>query len=269
MVLLLTANVVYLGYELDRQASMELGRSDSLPVIPLGVTQLKFLDELGTLPPPRTGGLQKTEDERSTSYAALPQEEDDRTLSGNDDGLLDDAGFRVEDLPPLLEADESRPPSCFTFGPVAEAEQASGLANWFLAQGAQARSRHTDEQGRQLFWVYLSPQESRDEAMETIRDIRKKGISDFRLIVRGDMQNAISMGVFSSQASVNKRLGELKKQGYKPVVVPYSDGKRLYWVDTRLPGRESVLDRVFSDYPSRFNSIPASCEEIAIVLDSS
>ena len=83
--------------------------------------------------------------------------------------------------------------------------------------------------------------------METIKSIREKGIRDYRLISQGNLQNAISMGLFSSQASVNKRLRELEKKGYKPIVVPYSDGKRAYWVDAQLPQDDAVLGKVFND----------------------
>ena len=159
--------------------------------------------------------------------------------------------------------------ACFSFGPIADEIQATGLHDWFSSHGGLAQLRHTDEQGRQLFWVYLSPEESRQEAMTTIRSFQDKGIRDFRLIVKGNLRNAISMGLFSSQAAVNKRLGELKKKGYKPIVVPYSDGKRVYWIDAKLPEDEAVLGKVFNDYPSRFSSIPVNCAEIAIGSDYS
>jgi hypothetical protein len=88
--------------------------------------------------------------------------------------------------------------SCFSFGPVADESQAT--------------MRHKDEQSRQLFWVDLAPQDSRQEAIVTIKTIRAKGVEDVRLISGGNLQNAISMGLFSSQAAVNKRLSELEKK---------------------------------------------------------
>lgn len=72
--------------------------------------------------------------------------------------------------------------------------------------------RHKDEQSRQLFWVDLAPQDSRQEAIVTIKTIRAKGVEDVRLISGGNLQNAISMGLFSSQTAVNKRLSELEKK---------------------------------------------------------
>ncbi len=269
-ILLLTSNLVYFGYELDRQTAFDLNGQKSLPVMPLGATELKFLDELETLPPPRNiqlaNPLQDLLDPETSADSTLSEIEDEL----GSDALLEQTVEQqdIDETRKILEFDEASS-SCFSFGPVAEQQQANGLRDWFSIQGARAGVRHTDEQGRQLFWVYLSPQDSREDAMNTIRSIREKGISDFRLISKGDMQNAISMGVFSSQASVNRRLSELKQQGYKPVVVPYSDGKRVYWVDTQLPDDEILQQKVFNDYPSRFSSVPVNCQEIAIARNSS
>lgn len=284
-ILLLLSNFGYLGFELDRQTALDFSGTKKLPTIPLGAIQLSFLSELETLPPPRNIELENPLENLAETVQTAEIIEDDsgpgdqtEELSGAEtetgeqaDSELMSMGpdFQVEERIPQFEVEDSRPQSCFSFGPVAEQEQADNLGEWFIAHGGRAQLRHTDEQGRNLFWVYLSPQESRQDAMDTIRNFREQGIRDFRLIVKGDLQNAISMGVFSSQASVNKRLGELKKQGYKPVVVPYSDGKRVYWVDARLPADEMLMEKVFNDYPSRFNSVPVNCMEIAIALDSS
>ena len=105
--------------------------------------------------------------------------------------------------------------------------------------------------------------------MNVIEVFRDRGIRDFRLISKGDLENAISMGLFSSQASVNRRLQELQKEGFKPVVVPYSDGKRAYWVDAELGGDSELVEQVFNDYPSKFSSVPVNCGEIAFESDYS
>jgi len=139
-----------------------------------------------------------------------------------------------------------------------------GLSDWFKSRRASADLRHEDETGRQLFWIYLAPQDNRTEAMDTIQNLKDQGISDYRLIDRGNLENAISMGLFSSQASVNERLRELERRGYKPIVVPYYDNKRIYWVDVRLRQTGVPLEQVFAGFPSRYNYIPVDCDKIAV-----
>ena len=102
--------------------------------------------------------------------------------------------------------------------------------------------------------------------MDTIQELKDRGINDYRLISHGNLENAISLGLFSSQASVNGRLRELEQKGYKPVVVPYYDNKRLFWVDVRLRESNVPLDSVFTGFPSRYNYVPVSCDKIAMDL---
>jgi hypothetical protein len=255
-ILLLLTNAVYFGWELDRQTKMDVTNKSALPTLPKQAQRLQFLSELDSYP-----SLRELIDESQTS---VKEDYIDDDFFPSDDSLSNEL---VDLLPDIGITDEQSIlglGTCFSFGPIADELQANGLNDWFATNGGQAKIRHTDERGRQLFWVYLSPQESRQDAMETIKSFKKEGIRDFRLIVKGNMQNAISMGLFSSQAAVNSRLSELKKKGYKPVVVPYADGKRVFWIDAKLSTDEAILDRVFNDFPSRFSSVPVKCTEIAI-----
>lgn len=269
-ILLLLMNVLYFGWELDRQTRMEVSNRSSLPKMPGQAKRLQFLEELETPPP-----LRNTEIDSPLETISEPTDLLSTTTTLNEyeavaeDDIASDLDLLSGDSGLSANKEAKGSGACFSFGPIADENQATGLHNWFASHGGTAQTRHTDEQGRQLFWVYLSPQESRQDAMATIRSFQDKGVRDFRLIVKGNLQNAISMGLFSSQATVNKRLSELNKKGYKPVVVPYSDGKRVYWVDAKLPDDGAVLGKVFSDYPSRFSSILVNCAEIAIALDYS
>ena len=102
--------------------------------------------------------------------------------------------------------------------------------------------------------------------MDTIRELKNKGVTDYRLISRGNLQNAISLGLFTNQASVNNRLRELEQKGYKPVVVPYYDGKRIYWVDVQFDAETKFLVQVYKGYPSRYKSVPVNCSKIALQM---
>jgi hypothetical protein len=222
-ILLLLINALYFGWELDRQTKMDVTNKSLLPVLPKQAERLQFLTELDTFPPLREIVV---DNEVETATTANELRGNDPSLENNMPTELVD---QLPDIGVTAQQNSLGLGACFSFGPIADEVQANGLHDWFVSFGGQAQLRHKDEQGRQLFWVYLSPQESRQEAMKTIKSFRNKGIRDFRLIVKGNMQHAISMGLFSSQAAVNNRLRELQKQGYKPVVVPYSDGKRAYW----------------------------------------
>ena len=260
LITLLLSNVLYLGWELDRETTMLVQGVTALN-IPNTAKRLSVLDELPVLPElrrPREIQIQEEENELLAD------------LSGTTEQIVSVQGL-VDELPDMeisgLEG-SVRPVSCFSFGPIPEELQANGLSDWFTSRNAIANIRYEEEQARQLFWIYLAPQQSRQTALAVLDELKGKGISDYRLISHGNLRNAISLGLFSSQAAVNNRLGELQQKGYKPVVVPYDNIRRIYWVDVQLRVNQALLEQVFKGHPARYSSIPVNCSEIAITTAS-
>jgi len=155
---------------------------------------------------------------------------------------------------------------CVSFGPFTEKGQADELSNWLQEKKIQTKQRGEGGKQVQYFWIYLSAGESENEALAAIEDLKGKGVKDYKLINKGNLQNAISLGLFSTQSAVNNRLNELKSVGYKPIIVPYHKNQSIIWIDARVDtkgtDRENILSEFIDGYPSRFNSIPVRCEEI-------
>jgi len=247
-IFLLLANLLYLGWEMDRQQRLDIANR-IVSSIPHGVSKLQLISEVS----PQTIFERQEltpEPERVSELATiLPESEKDLVLQMPEFlSSLDDGGIRQT--------------YCFTFGPVPEENLAAGLQDWLATRDITSRQRFTDEKGRQLFWVYLAPVASQAGAMETIKDLRGKGTSDYRLITGGNLANAISLGVYSSQSSVNDRLSELQEKGYAPVVVPYATGKRIFWVDVWYSKNPDQIGQLLSGFPSRYNYVPVDCSKI-------
>lgn len=245
VLLLLVANIVYFGWELDRQSRSDVTNARSSLAVARGVKKLVLLDELGSPPAPRTEAEPPPED-----VPAASRESEELVTQMPDISVPDVAAEAVEY-------------SCFTFGPLPEEKHAVWLSDWFHARRGWAQSRTTQDPDRRLFWVYLA-QKSRSGADVVMADLQKKGIHDYRLINRGDLENSISLGLFSTQATVNERLKELKGKGYNPVVVPYSNLQQIYWLDVKIPASGSTVDEMFHGFPSRYHSVPVRCDQIAI-----
>lgn len=253
-ILFLVSNVVYFGWELDRQSKLDRQNISPAASSSSGAQSLKLISESETRPRiyqsrqeqgPESNGISEVE-----SVFAFP-----------DNNL-------VTDLPAIttlnLDTDSSRQ-FCYTFGPIEEELLAVGVGDWFKSRRATTHIRYSDEQGKQLFWIYLAPRDSGGEAIDIIRDLKDNGIEDYRIISKGKLQNAISLGLYSGQSQVNSRIGELKEKGYKPIVVPYINGKRVYWVDVQLSVDPGSLDTVFQGYPARYNYVPVDCDRIAML----
>ena len=253
-ILFLLLNVVYFGWELDRQSGIE--RQDAAATVRSigGAQQLKLVSESAT--PPQT-----IQPETAQATAGGGPGNIDSLFVNPDNQLL-------TQLPDIGTANLDTGASkkyCYTFGPVEEEMLATGIGDWFKSRRAKTYIHYTDEEGSQLFWIYLTPEESGRDTMDIMQDLQKKGIEGYRLISKGKLLDAISLGLYKGQVAVNERIAKLKEQGYKPVVVPYANGKRVYWVDVQLSVDPGALAAIFKGYPSRYNYVPVDCNRISML----
>lgn len=253
--LLLIANIGYFGWTLDKRTRETVEIRASALSVPGDASRLQLISELEQ-PPVRRMDVA----ESLTAESAAGTEADEPQLVAT---LPDISTTLPESLivPMRLATD-----ACFSFGPFAERDRAQRLLNWLQARDTQARLRresvpdHSAAAKQQLSWIYLAPQ---DDAAATLRELRESGVRDASLIENGDLRNAISLGLFSSQAAVNRRLRELQDKGYQPVVIPYSESDAISWVDTRMASSDTI-DELIRTFPSGLNYLPVQCDKIAL-----
>ncbi len=283
-IIFLLLNVCYFGWELDRQTRIEVSNSVRPFTVPANVQKLFLLEELENLPGSTPAILSSAADENASGNENEIKGEvegkvefpDERDLPiQNIVSMMDQGDVMIEkkiieellsNLPEFTENHIQEPEKgkmlCISFGPFAESLQAGELSDWLRKNEIQTKHRTESDGKDQLFWIYLSPSESKDEAIAAIEELRGKGIHDYKLIDKGNLQNAISLGLFSNQAAANRRLNELKNIGYLPIMVPYHKTQSVIWVDAKLDKRGNILSDFFSGYPSRFNSIPVKCKKL-------
>ena len=282
-IVFLLANVCYFGWELDRQTRIEVNNSVRPFNVPVDVQRLELLGELIES---STSILKSDEDmdeigkEGEHGFSNVEDSPLQNIASMMDQGNVMIGKKVLDELAPsLLDFSTNNNQSfddekilCVSFGPFAEKGQADELSNWLQENEIQTKQRGEGGKQDQYFWIYLSASESEDEAMTAIEDLKGKGVKDFKLINKGSLQNAISLGLFSTQSAVNKRLNELKNIGYQPIIVPYHQNQSIIWVDARVDtkgaGQENILSEFINGYPARFNSIPVQCEEIFATLET-
>ncbi len=276
-IIILLANVIYLGWEIDRDAQLNRVNVSSAIRVPAGTQRLVLLNELEKLPERRSHikldndlSVENFNSEPVLPIALNPNTERmmdallTETLISKLDNEIEEYGSQEENSfsEPLVSAPVKT--VCYTYGPIPNLEESELLSTWLDERDILYKQRQTDEQGKQLFWVYLAPQESRAQAEAALKDLKQKGVKDMRLVREGDLSNAISLGLFSSQAAVNRRLNEIKAKGYQSVVVPYSGGKKVHWFDVSIVQNSSYVNDLFTGFPARFNALPVDCNEIAM-----
>ena len=141
--------------------------------------------------------------------------------------------------PPLVATPATMPaalvPSgvCVRIGPFAQDADALRVSRWLRPRSSRLQIRHDGSGGRPLFGIYLEPR-SASEREQNLRDLARQGVHDVLPVRREGMSHAISLGVFSSQENVNRRLAEIEKQGYRPIVVPRRDVGGQRFIEAEL-----------------------------------
>ena len=273
-ILLLLSNVIYLGWEMDRDAQLSRSSIAAAVKIPVGTSRLSLLAELDELPEQRV--IIKLDEDISgqtfISEPILPIAQNPNTQNIKEALLTEPLATALDEVTSSLPDEMNQNTQqnrvdervCYTYGPIPDENESRLFSNWLDERAIQHKQRQTNEQGKQLFWVYLAPQDSRAQAVAALNDLKNKGVRDIRLISGGDLLNAISLGVFSSQAAVNRRLNELQTKGYTAVAVPYSGAKNLYWFDVAVVQNSDYVYELFTGLPARFKARPVNCNEIAM-----
>jgi hypothetical protein len=163
------------------------------------------------------------------------------------------AARRVEDARKTAQSLVGAP--CVEFSGIApnDAQRAREAFNT-LQLGTRLSERRIDEITR--YWVYIPPTNDRRAAEARMAELRRQGVAD--LSIRAD--NAISLGVFSSEEAARRFLTTITARGVRGAEQgPFTrDLRELVMLirepDTELVARLAVLQR---EYPAaKLRAVP-------------
>ena len=216
-VLLLVANLGLAGWTMNQN----LSRPSPLPrLVDQGpsVPSLTLLRELAEPPRPRgeSTARESANGVNDTTRAPAGDHEVDETVS-------------ILNPNPMLPSANV----CVAAGPLTDAAQKARLRDWLAARSVKIVDETRAVRTRQLYGVFLEVLDTAD-AQRQVDDLEQRGVADLRVIRRGGMKDTISLGLFATQEAVNERLGEMQRQGYRPVVVPQYETRREFWLRAEL-----------------------------------
>ena len=140
---------------------------------------------------------------------------------------------------------------CFSVGPLASPEEVETIGVWLRSRGGVVTLRQGERREIAMFWVYLSPFETREQAVQQVTTMRENDIDDIYVIPGGDMANAVSLGLYSQRTSLERRLKELRGKGYEPSIVPRYTTKKASWFDVKFPDSfEFPSERFGESFPA-------------------
>lgn len=279
--ILLIANVGFFAWTYHLRLE-RTGATRPMPPLPADVPSLALLGELEQMPPKRAAAVGEAPvAEGRTGGAAegiAPAAGDPRTA--NDARVATTAGPVLPapytlppegppppPLPAPLDFTPPRAPSdvCLTIGPFAAPAEYAALEAWLAPRSTTLVPLVRPAGERRLFWVYLAPQ-SAEQAQADLAELERRGVQDFQLVRRAGLENAISLGVFSSQDAVNRRLAEITEQGYQPVVVPRIESTPLHFLGVRLAETGDAPLTLPGDLLGAASAAEVDCGELAAVL---
>lgn len=103
------------------------------------------------------------------------------------------------------------PPICVAFSGLDD-PQATALSR-LMGEHATLQTRRSQTDPASNWWVHIPPYETRQAAEARVRELRTAGIADL-FIVRdqGPNLNAISLGIFRTEASATQHLSDLRNR---------------------------------------------------------
>ena len=254
IVILVLANAAFFGWQLNRDHHRDLGTEPAPQVSSAAmVNRLLLVSEV------ESGVLR----ERRKLPGPAPQ----ASATPQAEGAAE-SGPAVS-LDELLAMPAQGDRECYTLGPLNNEDDISALSAWFRAQGSQATLRKDERREVVSTWVFIPPLESREAADAHVREMQAANIDDIYVIPRGDMANAISLGLYSQEETLQRRITQLEERGFKPSVLPRYRTATASWFDVTASAEQpmtvGVLDQIFPDLIIR----QVACADTPIAGDPS
>ncbi|WP_456379840.1 hypothetical protein [Thiolapillus sp.] len=140
-----------------------------------------------------------------------------------------------------LVAPESEPESepepaaatvyCGELGPIRSRNMAKGYEQ-ALSRSEVARVQVEARPGQEItgYWAMIPalPDVASAEAM--LKKLQAAGLEDLWLIRNGELENAISLGLYTEERYAKRHADNVREMGFEPVVTPKKKKARMYWV---------------------------------------
>lgn len=149
---------------------------------------------------------------------------------------VDETGQLNADILSPGQSEEGTPAKiCLSVGPLASLEDVDRIGGWLTSRGGVSTLREGERREVSRFWVYFPPFQNRDAAITRVQQLQEAQIDDIYVIYRGDMANAVSLGLYSRRESLERRLSELRSKGYEPSIERRYETKKSSWFDVSFP----------------------------------
>lgn len=149
--------------------------------------------------------------------------------------VLPKVGTTIGTLP------EDDMPMCWMVGPFDEADQGKAFAARMAALDIMSSVVTKEVEGPPDYWVHIPSRATRDAALALLRELKARKIDSF-LISKGELENGISLGLFSREHRAQAVYDQRKAQGYAVEVQVVPRQKTQIWLVSDQGGAGKMSD---------------------------
>ncbi|MGH8470490.1 MAG: hypothetical protein ACREVY_16435 [Gammaproteobacteria bacterium] len=266
---LLTANILYFSWEYNALLRDDLKRATHDQPIPQQVESLKLLRELDLPQTPRartgpavdedpehredTGRAANIGQASSTSEPTVPV----TALTEQQKAKSDSTSKTARFADPALGQPHD---FCFTVGPFVDERAASEAASWLARFNARNWARQEEKITARRYWIFIEPTGPESAARAILEELKTKGVEDYMLFRDTASKRVISLGLYSTEGSLEIRRSALREKGFDPDVRPRHKVVKQHWVDSMASENPSIRQQLKEKFGAQWSA--RDCAEL-------
>jgi hypothetical protein len=169
--------------------------------------------------------------------------------------------------PPEPSKTEAVQTACYVLGPVKSADALNALLNQYRPQLAAVELSATEKRKNDSHLVYYPAAASQEQALANAEMLRNNyGIKDLLLFRSGELQGAISLGVFSNEQRAKLAQNQFEKKGLHTEIRPRYPAEAHYsvrarWSEAQAAAAKSLSDALQKTYPPMGRTVSACADK--------
>ena len=149
---------------------------------------------------------------------------------------------------------------CYTIGPFKERTQALEVSRRYSNNQIKTELKSSLEKEYLGVMVYLTGNNSRQDAINTAEKLAAKGIRDYLIINEPGKTNALSLGVFGLKKNADRHVARLKKLKYPAKTELRYRERTIYWVYNEQSNDSELITLLDADDADKgIGQIPQQC----------
>jgi hypothetical protein len=174
-----------------------------------------------------------------------------------------------EEKPSINQSHEDslapEPAVCLMIGPFKEDVTGKQVVTRLAALDIHPTMEELSTPGKPNYWVHIPPQPSRKVAIKLLRELQSKNIDSF-LITKGELENGISLGIFTKLGSAEQVSSKRSGQGYDAEIFTMANSRTELWAvfdDQQTSKFSDALWEIISEGNSGLQRRKNYCDKIA------